>query len=191
MFDSPYLNEIPEGIDSLFHYTDAGGIIGMVQHKSLWLTNIHYLNDSEEYYYAFDLVKRILDEEYSGLVSMADLPRDRTSTVFSFSLSEESDLLSQWRGYCPNGGFSISFDRLEFNKVIQQEGLRVAKCIYNETEQREYIIKNVIGFAPSEYQAAKDHEKETFVRIPHEMFSLSKKIIKRISDIAPILKELL
>ncbi len=39
-----YVSELPNDKD-LFHYTDAGGLLGIAQYQKLWLTNLHYLND--------------------------------------------------------------------------------------------------------------------------------------------------
>ena len=182
--DSPYLDGIPEDINDLFHYTDAGGLIGMVESKKLWLTSIHYLNDSEEYYYSFNLVKKILAEDYPGLIdNVEDFFRDGTSTVFSFSLSEERDLLSQWRGYCPNGGFAVSFDRIQLNEVIKRECLSVVKCIYKESEQRDFIIKYVFGFTPNEYTEARDSGS-----FSPRIFYFPKHLFENVSAIAPFLK---
>ena len=33
---------IPE---TLFHYTDGGAVIGMVENKVLWATSVQYMND--------------------------------------------------------------------------------------------------------------------------------------------------
>lgn len=183
---SPLLAEIPEGINDLFHYTDAGGLLGMVQFKKLWLTSIHYQNDSEEYYYAFNLVKDILINEYFSLaVDSLETSEDRMSTVFSFSFSEEKDLLSQWRGYCPNGGFAISFDREELNKIIRREELTVAKCVYDKSEQRDFIINNIIGFTPEQYLEA---VRQTRVTDTPRMHYICKYLLEDVRRLSPLLK---
>ena len=34
--------------DSLFHYTDVGAVKSIIERKELWLTDIRFLNDSQE-----------------------------------------------------------------------------------------------------------------------------------------------
>ena len=34
--------------DYLYHYTGAGGLIGLLEYKKLWMSNVEYLNDSQE-----------------------------------------------------------------------------------------------------------------------------------------------
>ena len=153
--DALFASSLPSD-KRLFHYTDAGGLLGMAQHQKLWMTNLHYQNDSQEYYYAFNLLKKIIRDEYPGLLTEAQLEGFGTnmSMVFTFSLSEERDSLSQWRGYCPKGGYALSFDREQLNKIIGRDYLRIARCRYNEDEQRDFLIKNVIEITPEEYKKA-------------------------------------
>lgn len=188
--ESPFLTEIPDGTVPLFHYTDAGGLSAMVQYGKLWLTSIHYQNDSQEYYYAFNLVREVLGEYYPGLLEDWGLNlREKTSTVFTFSLSEKRDSLSQWRGYCPDGGFAVSFKREQINEFIRREKILVAKCIYGKEEQKEFIIKHVIEFSPEYYQ-----EKQALVVAPHfhrdeRIMYFNKYLVNRVVRIAPLLKD--
>lgn len=187
--ESPFFNEIPDGIDHLFHYTDAGGLIGMVQYGKLWLTSIHYQNDSQEYHYAFSLVKEVLEESYPGLLEEWALgSRGKTSTVFTFSLSEKRDSLSQWRGYCPDGGFALSFRREQFNEFIKREKIFVAKCRYNKTEQKEFIKKYVIEFSPEYYIEKKALEVAPCFHRDMRIMYFNKYLFDRIVRIAPLLK---
>jgi hypothetical protein len=151
---SLYGSELPDDRE-LFHYTDAGGLYGIANYQKLWLTNLHYLNDSKEYYYAFDLLKEIISNEYQGLLSEEQLEcfGAGKAGVFTFSLTEEKDLLSQWRGYCPNGGYSLCFERDMLNQIITTKRLRVAQCIYDRSVQRDFLIDHIIGMTPGEYAA--------------------------------------
>lgn len=185
----PFLREIPEDIGPLFHYTDAGGLTGMVQYGKLWLTSIHYQNDVQEYYYAFDLVKEILEESYPGLLENWSLySREKTSTVFTFSMSEKKDSLSQWRGYCPDGGFSLSFKREQFNQFLKRENISVGKCIYDKIAQKEFIIKHVIQFSPEYYIEKKALEVAPYFHRDMMLLYFNKRLFNNIVAIAPLLK---
>lgn len=90
----------------LYQYTSASGLKGIVDNQSLWLTHILYQNDTRELYDGLDLIKRVLDDEYSGLGN--DFISDPALVnIYTASFTEERDLLSQWRGYCPKGGLFI------------------------------------------------------------------------------------
>lgn len=184
------LKEIPADAPELFHYTDAGAFLGVTQHKTVWMSNINYQNDAEEYYYIFKRTEEILRQKYPGLMSdnYTLLPA-RISTVFTFSLSQKQDMLSQWRGYCPDGGFCLSFNKEHLNAAIKREDMVVAKCIYNLAEQEEFIINNIIGFTPDEYQESQPDgggnvSGDARMRI-HYLF---KKIHTHLDQAAPLLK---
>ena len=46
---------------SLFHYTDAGGFLGILSTRSIWATDSSCLNDRQELLYAKDLITDQLD----------------------------------------------------------------------------------------------------------------------------------
>ena len=105
----------------IFHYTSQRGLIGIAQSKSIWATNIHYLSDSAEFIHAIDLVNHLMRVEGEScsevrvkhLFYRLAMTKENIEniSIYVCSFSEKKDLLSQWRGYCPNGnGFSIGFD---------------------------------------------------------------------------------
>ena len=62
--------------------------------------------------------------------------------IFVCSFTEENDLLSQWRGYCPKGsGYSVGFKTSSLKKVFTKKGYKLRKCIYNSELQVEIIDK--------------------------------------------------
>jgi hypothetical protein len=142
----------PEGT-LLYHYTTLAGYMGMRQSKSLWLSNILYQNDLQEYEYAKDLITKVF-WTYKGLSYPSDILSKFGHDVppfFTFSLSENGDLLSQWRGYCPSGGVSISIHENILKDTISFNGLSIGKCIYEENEQISYIKKYIIQMEPDEW----------------------------------------
>jgi len=129
----------------LYHYTSIEGLLGIIESKSVWATNVLYLNDASELNYAVGLFKRQILEfkkKSSNARSVENIffetlienivnliPSDNFGFYVS-SFSEEKDLLSQWRGYCPKGiGFSLGF---KFNNLIEcshQQGFSITPCI--------------------------------------------------------------
>lgn len=80
--------EIAKGV-WYHHYSSIPGIFSILDSDELWLSNIRFSNDSTE--------EMLLGDRREA--------RDDFVTCFS----ENGNLLSQWRGYCPYGGASICF----------------------------------------------------------------------------------
>lgn len=121
---------------SLWHYTTQDGLLGILENKKIWCSNVFYLNDQDEYINGWRSFFKTLDEfrrddlfansfytainQYYG--HFADIVKDNSFETdfgkikfheyhsFVFSLSTKSNDLNQWRAYS-NGtnGYSIKF----------------------------------------------------------------------------------
>ena len=101
----------------------------------LWASGLRYMNDSLEDKYANHQAAKIirkrateveLDEQDRAKISLiADRVEEGGGMMytFAFSLSEEPDVLSQWRGYTPNGGYSIGFFYESIKEIARQNNL--------------------------------------------------------------------
>lgn len=137
-------SEVPT--KTLYHYTSPAGLIGIIESKSLWASGIHYLNDIAEYTHASSVVKHVVDRnlERERDPSAVDLyrlilrgvPFYSGEMVFVGSLSEAGDKLSQWRAYCPTGGFSIGFDPKLIQLQAERQQFQLVKCEYDVERQR-------------------------------------------------------
>lgn len=141
--------------NSLFHYTSLRGLLGIVEAKALWASEIHYLNDAEELRH----LGRWLDTEIGQRLSkepndiLSNLRRwiaqrlDSGPKVFIGSFTENGNLLSQWRGYCPHGkGVSLGFSPEKLIKSARDGGYAAGRCIYDR-ERKYAIAKQVVeGF---------------------------------------------
>jgi hypothetical protein len=119
--------------DHLYHYTSIEGVKGILEKRLLQASEIHFLNDTQEFKYSANILNEIVstlrekfppDREVAYYPSPPSLytksfiqifipfveqvlfiPPDE-APICIFSLSENGDLLSQWRGYCPfSGGY--------------------------------------------------------------------------------------
>ena len=156
-------------MNELYHYTDSSGLLGILKNKSLWLTNILFMNDSSE----FDDGKAVIYREIENRIEqikihpiptpsdyslgklnqeaiikyLNDLKMylansnhpdfDARNYLFILSFSRSKDLLSQWRAYCRNGGYSIEFNSDRFRNLINKhhEQMMLADCIYTSQEK--------------------------------------------------------
>src|SRR5690606_5301616 len=101
-----------------YHYTDAQGLLGIIQNGRLWATDIRFLNDPSEGLFLPERLIRIMEsklggindteqEIISGLQNSLRNPKSNYSS-FCASLSANGDLLSQWRGYGSFGsGYAV------------------------------------------------------------------------------------
>lgn len=140
--------------DYLYHYTSIHGLHGIIASRSIWASMIHYLNDAAELKTALSICQNILAKELQETsdFAMKDvvgiwrqalddelLERTRTCVV---SFTERSDLLSQWRGYCPpDGGYSIGFRTSSLEACLHKQGFVLVRCVYNRSDQKRLLGK--------------------------------------------------
>ena len=75
-------------------------------------------------------------------------------------MSEESDLLSQWRGYCPHsGGYSIGFANDFWRGMIAPFSFTLRQCVYDQNRQRG-IIDEALRLSLTEDRG--EHSIESF-----------------------------
>lgn len=100
----------------LYHYTRDESLINILRSKSLWVTNIEYLNDKSEFTYGINLVNRIIenklyDTQYKiRLKSMIDKFSKRIGSFYIFSLTKNYENLLLWTNYAGTDGLSIGID---------------------------------------------------------------------------------
>lgn len=85
---------IPGAPQLLYHYTSFEKLFNILDNDSFWASRSRFSNDStEDRILGANWLKR---EQYYG-------------DNYIICFSDEDDILSQWRGYCPQGGVSIGF----------------------------------------------------------------------------------
>lgn len=145
-----YIHWAPDN-GEVHHYTDTGGLIGIVRNKKFWATNIQFMNDSLEYDFGLQKVAESLDDalerlraDVSGEISFTDTLEKSVQTVVKMlrgagsnpkdgqyvcCYSRHPDDLGQWRGYARNG-YCISFDEETLTKSLSasQSDERSVRC---------------------------------------------------------------
>ena len=116
--------------ETLYHYTDAAGLLGIVTSGTVWATHYEYLNDASELKYAVGVMKGVVEKATTGakpdswkgrlrhVMSQGNITSDYSAggeegadkQQFLACFSEGGDKLSQWRGYGKSiGGYSLGF----------------------------------------------------------------------------------
>lgn len=131
--------------DELHYYCSSKVLLSILEKRELWLTALGLSNDRLEGKWALtkylDLFKREDRERQMG--ARFDIERAiRDRVALGMCLSEERDLLSQWRGYANNGrGVCVTFRTETLCEAIHAAekdvpGLRLAKVSYEHTLER-------------------------------------------------------
>ncbi|MEP4545663.1 MAG: DUF2971 domain-containing protein [Saccharospirillum sp.] len=140
-------DEAIELLGDYFHYTNMSGLIGILQSKEIWLTDIRFLNDAMEFHYYIeilmdcfkdrsgDLDNRLREECESSLYSIENIQNDLRIYVASFS--ENGDSLPQWRGYGSEGGFNIGFHADELQSTMSDSVVHFKKVNYSLAEAKK------------------------------------------------------
>jgi hypothetical protein len=145
-----FIGQKPTG--SLYHYTSAAGLIGIVQKGNLWASDYRHLNDCQEYRLGVRLLQNEvlasgLDDEKRAVFDKLVAQAKRGCFVASFS--ESRDQLSQWRAYCPGGnGYSLGFGAQNpLFASAEQHRFNLVRCEYDRSRQRElcqYLVQTFI-----------------------------------------------
>lgn len=161
MFDTPP--------DLVYHYTTSDAFAKILETGNIWQTNAAYLNDHAELTYPVGLARSVLAERESR--ADADHLRECYSLAsgvleihrgfklwYVASFSRQGNLLSQWRAYCPGGGFSVGFNGPPLVQILRSSGAdRFGPVEYDEGAQRQRLdqtiqrYENFLSSAPSRF----------------------------------------
>ena len=160
--------------EAVYHYTDIGGLLGIVDSGVLWATDYRYLNDSSELRYIFDQSRQVVEDYLQGgqydLIGQTFLeyaltgrpPYDDTA-YYLCCFSEVDNSLSQWRAYGHQQGFSLSFPgditshtgALDVPRLQgQTPGITLLKVNYDSQVHTEYVsalIKELLVLCTAEH----------------------------------------
>jgi len=147
----------PQPPATLYHYTTLAGLKGMVERKKIWATDAHFLGDSSELRdlgraIMFQIGVQIEDGPSSRVIlsQLRDWLKNRLETgpfLFVASLTENGNLLSQWRGYSPFGkGVSLGFSSRALAASVSCDSFRIAKCIYDHESKKSIAARVLEAF---------------------------------------------
>jgi len=134
----------------LYHYTDINAVKSILCNKTMWLTDLRYLNDSRELKDGVSVILESLDKwkptlwterEFSKIT--IEYLKDELSSALSSgthdeiqctcSFSRSFDQLSQWRAY---GNYIVEFDE----KALSLSFPKLHNCSYQIKKKRELAI---------------------------------------------------
>ena len=142
----------------IYHYTDEQGLTGIIQNKSIWATDIRFLNDSMEFHSGIESLTKICndmikickekdDEIYKNAVDFYKVINtfirnnleNRNIYITSFTKSEDN--LRQWMSYCPkNSGYAIAINK---EKILEIKDKVQCKNIVFRLEDVDYRKESI------------------------------------------------
>jgi hypothetical protein len=122
--------ERDEEIHKFYHYTSIKVFHSIIDNYEFWAHNVRFSNDYKE--------EKILTEKYLK-------ENNYTGDNYFISLCAEGDILSQWRGYCHDGGVSIELtfpeNKLNF-KILGKNKYSDVPNFYSSPLPISYIQKH-------------------------------------------------
>ncbi|MDP9416299.1 MAG: hypothetical protein M3P48_00305 [Actinomycetota bacterium] len=103
-----------------WHYTDASGLLGIIESDTLWASAPSSLNDTKEMIHGAEVISRVWQERREEVINPCrtfvdyvletDLLDEIQGNIFILSASRNGDLLNQWQHYAQGDGFAIGID---------------------------------------------------------------------------------
>ncbi len=171
-FVDAYLEEYDDS-DIIYHYCSMKAFEGILNSKSLWLSDSMFMNDKYEGRWVDKIVEEVLEsleDDYSEKQlkqyrQQYNTLKDKKAYMCSFS--KEPDKLSQWRAYADKAsGVAIGFSR----EAIRLTGnfdfkLALMDVLYDKEEQTR-IIKESIKFSLANDYLEQSKELAYFLKNP-------------------------
>lgn len=150
--------------ETLYHYTTFTGLLGIIDRRALWVSDIRYMNDSAELRHATDLIQAEISRRIAGGHAKSGLLNrflewvshriTNGNMLFGASFRSNGNLLSQWRGFSSMGkGVSLGFTPDYILACARRQSFQVGRCIYTSAEQ-DKLIERVIDAVEELSEAA-------------------------------------
>ena len=168
----------------LHHYTTAEVLRSIIDSRTIWATDLRYMNDAEELTYPRNLVSKVFADTAAARKrpvseKLVRSIRERVNwhfyRYFGASFSEEPDLLGQWRGYGEGSRVSIAFDfrwcepQGYYNGILLSEPL-LLPVVY-EPEEQHAVAAGIMNDLLDLADECEDPESmSTLSRIGHGAF---------------------
>lgn len=128
---------------TIYHYTSADGISGIIDNHEIWMSNTAFMNDTTELKMLQNAGAIFKDSDFANDTvrhEWRELERrrfngNRQTDYYMASFSRKKDLLEQWRAY---GNFCIGFDA---RKLAVRKRVFLYGCLYTENDIRRWVSK--------------------------------------------------
>lgn len=168
--------------DLLYHYTSLDGLLGIVKSKTIYATDVGFVNDSSELTYAKALIQDHVKAHYpdGALLNFCFVAYLEMATTISAHyltcFCAEGDLSSMWTGYADRGmGYALGFRRDELADMpccLPKGGPTILPIEYQRQKQTKLVAKLLDGLAQalSRLAAAPEFHLDTMA-IPNRIMA--------------------
>lgn len=140
--------------EKIFHYTDLGALKGIVTDQSFWVTKSDFLNDKDEFRYAYKVIKKVCEElipneknrhmvtkELKQLLGTVNnvMDGELLSGWYVLSFSREKDSLLLWTEFAKSQGYCLEFDYACLTEGVGGGIMLDGTVIYDKKEQIRLI----------------------------------------------------
>lgn len=158
----PFEEKVLErNIKTVFHYTTAEGLKGIIDSGSFFVSRSDFLNDYTEMQYCWDLLLHVIEslikectfndklEFYEKVKQEAKRYRvevNEQEEIFVLSFTKNGDSLAMWSHYAGSDGYNIAIDlrtNIEEWKKLAGIHFRYGAVIYNKEKQQEILTEEI------------------------------------------------
>jgi hypothetical protein len=134
---------------TLFHYTSAQGLAGIIESGEIWATDLGYMNDRMEQEYGIALLREAMLELADAswdetivdmLLGTRNMPPYNVDRVMVACFCEDGDALGQWRGYGNDEGYAIGLDTQRVAATLEGQDLRQSFTAVSYSEKESRIL---------------------------------------------------
>ena len=195
-------NEVPR---TIYHYTTASGLYGILESNSLRATNVGFLNDELELQHVSKFIDQAIDNlsERRGTrrhhllmkvkAAFEKRLRDAADAVFVVSFSTKDDDLTQWRSYAGSeGGFAVGLSTADMRQLLRSSPrpprpfrALLRPVLYDDTAIRDVVdgfISNCLKRFTIDVHGASTSKASALIRVWKEA------IAARLVAFAPLAK---
>ena len=193
---------------TLWHYTNANSLKRIIDSKTIYATQFNYVNDPTENK-LFEIISKEIASQH--LLQLPKVDPKNVETVDDFKailwmairniddfflepstyiecLSENGDLLGQWRNYADNcNGFAIglSYSWLDSLGITSSSPFSISKVVYDKKKQIQIVSKLLNDSINSLSLIFNEAPKENSIEFIDYMITIFKRIM---AEFSPLLK---
>ena len=140
--------------EKIYHYTNLSSLKGIVTQHSFWVTKSDFLNDKNEFRYAYKVTKKVCEKLVPNarncallqkmlkekVAELNTLVEDQVmSGCYVLSFSKGYDRLLLWTDFAKSQGYCMEFDYGQLRSGIHKKMKMDGYVIYNKKEQCKLV----------------------------------------------------
>ncbi|ODS04537.1 DUF2971 domain-containing protein [Vibrio scophthalmi] len=163
---------------ALYHYTDASGLIGILENKTLWVNDVNYMNDTHEIKHGLKVIRDRFstnqDEKSLITVQFLDLLLSNINQIGTFlitSFCKSGNILDMWRGYGSSGQkYALQFNEASILASMREQyptaDIDFYDCVYGEGDTNQLAQEACAQWLADEEAMVINEQGNMVINIP-------------------------